>query len=62
LRARVSVQLEDHIDYPSGKPDTLCIMADERRFYIIHRTPFKYRFVPEQVRITRLSVDSHGVL
>ena len=60
LQAAVSVQLEENTYHPAGKVDTLCLMADERRFYLIHRTPFKYPFIPEQIRIARLKVERHG--
>lgn len=60
LRARVEVDLEDETHAVEGRVDTLCILPDESRFFLLHRSPFKYRVVPEQKRVTRLHVDSPG--
>jgi hypothetical protein len=61
LRASVAVELGGDSYRPEGRVDTLCILPDERRFFLVHRTPFKYRFVPEQIRVARLSVDTGGL-
>lgn len=60
LRARVEVELEDETHEVAGRVDTLCLLPDESRFFLLHRSPFKYRVVPEQTRVTRLYVESPG--
>ncbi len=57
----VTVDLGENSYQPAGKLDTLCILPDERRLFVIHRTPFKYKVVPEELRVTRLAVKSTGV-
>ncbi len=60
LRAAVTVRLGDKEYHPEGKVDTITIHPEEGRFVLVHRTPFKYRVVPEEIRIARLVVGSAG--
>ncbi len=61
LSAKVGVRLGHKTYKPEGKVDTICIFCEERRFFLIHRTPFKYRFIPEQKRKTWISIEKTGV-
>ena len=48
------LSLEDELfPYPM-RMDTLCILPEERRFFIIMRAGFKYQFIPEQIRVIRV--------
>ncbi len=60
LRASVTVRLEDREYRPAGKVDTLMIFPDEGRIVVLHRTPFKYRVIPEEIRTARLEVEHTG--
>jgi len=60
LRARVEASFDDETHEVEGRVDTLCVLADESRFFLLHRSPFKYRVVPGQLRVTTLHVDSTG--
>ncbi len=61
LTAKVSVRLGDKTYGPPGTVDTICVFCEERRFFLIHRTPFKYGFIPEQKRKTRIYIEKTGV-
>jgi hypothetical protein len=61
LRASVTVRLGETDYRPEGKVDTLTIHPEEGRFVLTHRTPFKYRVVPEEIRTAVLTVESPGV-
>ena len=60
LEAEVGVELGGKNYKPPGKVDTVCIFPDERRCYLIHRTPFKYKFFPEQIRKAYIAIKSTG--
>jgi hypothetical protein len=48
------LSLEDELFPHPMRVDTLCILPEERRFFIILRAGFKYRFIPEQIRVIRV--------
>lgn len=52
LEARVA--LEDRRYTFPLKADTLCLLPEEGRFAVTYRAGFTYRFVPEEMRVTRL--------
>jgi hypothetical protein len=60
IEARVEASFDDERYPVEGRVDTLCILADEARCFVLHRSPFKYRMVPEQLRVTTLHVDDAG--
>lgn len=60
LRVGVAVRLGDKTHEPRGVPDTLRIFPEDRRIEIVHRTSFKYRFVPEQLREARVNLLEMG--
>jgi hypothetical protein len=60
LRARVRVAFDDDVHDVEGRVDTLGILADESRIFLLHRSPFKYRVVPGQIRTTTLEVLDPG--
>jgi hypothetical protein len=60
LRARVAVSLGEKEYRPEGHVDTLTVYPEAGRIVLTHRTPFKYRIVPEEVRTARLVVESAG--
>ncbi len=61
LAVRVEVKLGEKVYEPAGKVDTVAVYVDPRRVYLIHRTPFKYVVVPEELRTARLEVLGTGV-
>lgn len=43
------------------RPDTLCLMPDDKRFFLLLRHAFVYPFIPEQKRVTHLiKIDERG--
>lgn len=60
LRARVQVSFDDDVHDVEGRVDTLGILADESRIFLLHRSPFKYRVVSGQLRTTTLEVLDPG--
>jgi len=60
LRVSVTVRLGEEEYRPDGRVDTLTVYPEEGRFVLTHRTPFKYRVVPEQLRTTVLTVHDPG--
>lgn len=60
LRARVQVSFDDDVHDVESRVDTLGILADDSRIFLLHRSPFKYRVVPGQLRTTTLEVLDPG--
>jgi hypothetical protein len=40
--------------------DTICLLPEERRFYLIYRASFYYMFIPEELRTTRFYTTSQA--
>jgi hypothetical protein len=50
----VEVSLADRVYRFAARIDTLCLLPEEGRFFVVHRCGFTYRVVPEETRLARL--------
>ena len=50
----VEVSLADRVYRFPARVDTLCLLPEEGRFFVIHRCAFTYRYAPEEQRLARL--------
>ncbi len=61
LQAEINVQLGEKKYSNPGRIDTVCLFTEEKKFFLLYRNAFKYKFVPEQKRKTILKLVSDGV-
>jgi hypothetical protein len=60
LKCEAEVTREEKSTVVPAVVDTLCLLPEERRFYVIHRASFYYVFVPEEIRTTRFYAVSRA--